>query len=60
MAESTPDGTTQVVQAEPTPVANGITATETADVAMADSTEIPESTEVILSPFSQACLINVV
>lgn len=41
MTEPTPDAAPQVAETEPTPITNGTTVTETADVTMADSTEIP-------------------
>ncbi|KAF2627788.1 hypothetical protein BU25DRAFT_490960 [Macroventuria anomochaeta] len=45
MPEPTPEAAPQVAGTEPTPITNGTTATEAADVTMADSTEIPISTE---------------
>ncbi|KAF1932025.1 uncharacterized protein M421DRAFT_89411 [Didymella exigua CBS 183.55] len=39
MTEPTLDAAAQVAETEPTPITNGTTATETADVTMTDSTE---------------------
>ncbi|KAH6638070.1 hypothetical protein C7974DRAFT_153623 [Boeremia exigua] len=45
MDEPTLDAASQVAETEPTPITNGAASTETADVTMADSTDIPVSTE---------------
>lgn len=48
MAEATPDAAPQAAETESTPMTNGITASETADVTMADSTEatVAATTEI--------------
>ena len=53
MAEPTPDAAPHVAETESTPIANGTTTSEAADVTMADSTEIPASTEVLSTHFLQ-------
>ncbi|KZM24491.1 uncharacterized protein EKO05_0001963 [Ascochyta rabiei] len=45
MAEQTSDAAPQVTEAEPTPITNGTSTAEAADVTMADSTEIPVNLE---------------
>ncbi|KAL1594723.1 hypothetical protein SLS59_008773 [Nothophoma quercina] len=51
MTEPTSDAVPQVAETEPTPITNGTTATnEAADVTMADSTEVPASTELQSQP----------
>ena len=49
MAEPTPNGALQVAEPSPTPITNGVPATETTDVTMIDSTETPVHTEVLRS-----------
>ena len=50
MAEPTPDAAPQIAETEPTPITNGTTATETADVTMADSTEAPVAATTEIPP----------
>ncbi|KAF3034729.1 hypothetical protein E8E11_002556 [Didymella keratinophila] len=54
MAEPTPDAAPQVIGTEPTPITNGTTATETADVTMADSTEAPVAATTEVQPQTAA------